>query len=186
MLYLIRHPRPDVAEGLCYGQMDVPVSKSELNDAVTTLTPLLAELSTCQVFSSPLQRCRSLADALAKQHHWPEPIVDDRLKEIHFGEWEGGPWNDIPRHQIDAWAADVEGYTPPGGEAVLELKARVQSWLVDIASFPHPLVVITHAGVIRGLTGCVRQLPVSEWSVLTIDYASLTVLPVEGKIIAHV
>ena len=29
-LYLVRHPQPDVAPGLCYGASDVPVTETEL------------------------------------------------------------------------------------------------------------------------------------------------------------
>ena len=32
--------------------------------------------------------------------------VDSRLAEMHFGQWEGVAWNDIPRHELDAWAAN--------------------------------------------------------------------------------
>lgn len=176
MLYLIRHPRPAIASGICYGQMDVPVSTSELNLAVSTLTPSLAELRPCRIFSSPLQRCLKLAEALSEHHQWIEPIVDHRLKEIHFGGWEGQCWDHIPRAEIDAWAADVEGYTPPGGESVRALKARVQNWLVDVANVPDPVVVITHAGVIRALLGLVNQQPLSTWGYAPVEYGELFTL----------
>ncbi|MDT8872801.1 histidine phosphatase family protein [Komagataeibacter rhaeticus] len=40
--------------------------------------------------------------------------VDSRLREISFGEWEGRPWNRISRTALDAWAADVSGFTSGG------------------------------------------------------------------------
>jgi alpha-ribazole phosphatase len=83
------------------------------------------------------------------------------LSEIDFGAWEGRRWDDIERGEIDAWAADVFGFTPPGGESVAALQARVLDFA---ASLGNDAAIVTHAGVMRVLVGHWRQLPASEWS----------------------
>ena len=100
---------------------------------------------------------------------------DPRLAEIDFGAWEGRPWDAIPRaDQIDAWAADVGGYAPPGGESprpVAGARARIPSTALP----DRDTVVVTHAGVIRSLLAADQGLPPERWCDLACAYASLTV-----------
>lgn len=183
MLYLIRHPRPDVPEGLCYGQMDVPVAEVELAMVAAELASTLQGLGVTQLWSSPLQRCRLLAERLSGSLKIPVQ-GDRRLQEIHFGAWEGQRWGDLPRAALDAWAADLLGFTPAGGESVRQLQARVQAWLGTLPA-NQTIVVVTHAGVIRVLSGLLDDLPVASWSVLPVPYGSLTRLGRKGRIPAH-
>ena len=98
ILHLIRHPRPLVAAGICYGRLDL-----EAENATALAASLRAELPTdLPVWRSPLSRCRALAEALH-----PQPLIDARLAEMDFGAWEGRSWDTIPRAELDAWAADV-------------------------------------------------------------------------------
>ena len=155
ILHLIRHPKPQVEPGICYGRLDIPaqIAAAELAHLRTLLPPGLP------LWSSPLQRCRSLAEQLHAQ-----PRFDGRLAEIDFGAWEGRAWDDLPRPEIDAWAADVAGYAPPGGESPRQLQARVWAWLGEMVAAE--AVVVTHAGVIRALRG--------DWLAASVAYASLT------------
>ena len=100
ILHLVRHPKPAIAPGICYGQLDISAE-----NVAAVATCLRDELPPgLPVWSSPLQRCRELASLLH-----PMPKIDDRLAEMNFGDWEGRPWDSIPRAEIDAWAADVAG-----------------------------------------------------------------------------
>ena len=60
-LYLVRHPKPSVAAGLCYGISDLPVAQDPATCAAR-LRPLLPD--SARMISSPLQRARLLAFAL--------------------------------------------------------------------------------------------------------------------------
>ena len=153
-IYLIRHTPVGVEPGLCYGRTDVPLA----NDAETALAAssagiqtLLAEANTtleaALVVSSPSERCMRLATAL---HRTPQ--TDDGLLEFDFGRWEGRLWNDVPRDELDRWAADIVNARPPGGENLVEVQARA---MAAVRSRMHDanrhLVVVTHGGVIRTL-----------------------------------
>lgn len=139
-LYLVRHPRPLIAAGVCYGQLDV-----EAENPWPVAERLRKELPPgLPVWSSPLQRCRCLAEALH-----PAPVLDPRLMELNFGDWEGRPWDSVPRAELDAWAADIDGYAPPGGESPRDLQRRVLACLEEFPTGAH--LLITHAGVIRTL-----------------------------------
>lgn len=166
-LRLIRHPKPLIEPGICYGRHDCPAE-----DAALAAITLLAELPPgLPLWSSPLIRCRALAERLH-----PKPIIDNRLAEMHFGDWEGRCWDDIPRAELDAWAADVAGYAPPGGESPRELQRRVLDF---VASLDVPeAVVVTHAGVIRTLLAYWQGLPPERWTELNFAYGSCTVVDV--------
>jgi len=160
-LYLVRHPKPQVAADVCYGSTDLAVAEQELAHALTCLLPDLPRAA--PVFSSPLQRCAGLADCIAVAHGAVAMTRDARLAEMHFGAWELRPWSDIPRAEIDAWADDLTGYRPGGGENVLQMAQRVRAFHEDLMRLPpESAIVVCHAGTIRLLLACQRALPLAE------------------------
>ena len=167
-VFLIRHPRPIVGPGICYGRLDVDCHPASA--VADNLRPLLP--SGTPVFSSPLRRARQLAEALS-----PKFVVDDRLSEIDFGEWEGRRWDDIDRKQLDAWASDILGFTPPGGESVAALQRRALDFAASLEQLD--VAIVTHAGVMRALVGHWRRLPVAEWSQLAFEFGGLVRLEIE-------
>jgi alpha-ribazole phosphatase len=167
-VFLIRHPRPLVGAGICYGQLDV-----EAEDPQPTADRLRALLPAgTPVVASPLRRSRRLAEALHAQ-----PLFDRRLMEIDFGEWEGRGWDQIERALLDAWAADVLHFSPPGGESAAMLQARVVNCITELRATS--VALVTHAGAIRAALGHWLRLPVGEWSQLALDFGSITLVDVE-------
>lgn len=166
-LHLIRHPKPVIAPGVCYGRHDCAA-----DGVAETVLALRAVLPAgLPLWSSPLMRCRALAEQLHAR-----PVIDDRLAEMHFGAWEGRHWDDIPRAELDAWAADVAGYAPPGGESPRDLQRRALDF---VASLTVPeAVIVTHAGVIRTLLAHWQGLPPERWTELNFAYGSCTVVEV--------
>lgn len=167
ILHLIRHPRPRIAPGICYGRLDLAAEDIDLV-ALDLLARLPAGLP---VWSSPLQRCRALAEELHAQ-----PSIDARLAEMNFGAWEGRAWDDIPRAEIDAWAADVAHYAPPGGESPIMLQQRALDFVAGL-DVPEA-VIVTHAGVIRVLLAHWQDLPPERWTELVFPYGSLTTVEI--------
>lgn len=164
-LYLIRHTAPAVAPGVCYGQLDAGVASSfeqEAEQVLSWLPPV--EL----VITSPLARARRLAEYLAQARN-TELRADARLMEIHFGAWEGKEWNSIERKEIDAWAADLMGYAPPGGESAQQMAQRVRALLHDIGELPQQYIALsTHGGVIRTVLAQMAGMPLQkilQWEV---------------------
>ncbi len=164
-LYLVRHTTPAVAPGICYGQLDVDVADSfaaEADHVLNTLPP--PQL----ILSSPLLRTRRLAEHLALAHSC-ELRSDARLKEKHFGVWEGKAWEHIAREEIDAWANDFMGYAAAGGESAQQLLLRMQTLLDDLAQLPQQHVaLVTHAGSIRAmlaLLGNIALEEIADWEI---------------------
>ena len=151
-LYLVRHLQPNVAPGICYGRSDLAVD-AQLHAA--SLPGLRRQLpADVPLFSSPLLRCASLANALS-----PKVRFDARLAELDFGAWEMRPWDAISRAEVDAWAADVALYRPGGGESVFDMAQRICGFYDDLLREDVPVaVVVCHAGAIRLLAARARGL----------------------------
>lgn len=175
-LWLVRHPQPDVPAGLCYGATDVPIVEShlaELLDALPARLPRHAAL-----YSSPLSRCLRLAQGL-QTRGFDTPTTDPRLREMDFGHWEGRPWADLPREQVDAWRADIAHHVPPGGESLATLAARGMSF---VNALPHDreAILVTHVGVILALLRTLRGLPLAPVGKRQVAYGETLVLQHEG------
>ena len=142
---LVRHTRPAVPEGVCYGitELDLPPTFDDEAAAVVAALPRADRL-----VSSPLERCRRLAERIGVARGLV-PVFDERLRELDFGAWEGVPWKSIPRTELDAWAADFLHARPHGGESVQMLRERVAAAIADYRRNGTSHVVVTHAGVIK-------------------------------------
>lgn len=164
-VFLIRHPQPVIAPGICYGQLDV-----DCVDPETLASQLLPRLpAAAPLISSPLRRCRRLAACLH-----PAPAYDARLMELDFGRWEGQAWHDVPRALLDLWAADVLHAAPHGGESAHSLQCRALAVIAQLQQAGHPAaILVTHAGVMRALSGAALNLAASEWTQLRFAYGEL-------------
>lgn len=173
-LYLIRHTPPQIEPGICYGQLDVDITPQFAEQAAVVnnwLPPV--EL----VINSPLQRTRKLAEYLVQLRNCTV-LHDARLMEMHFGEWEGCAWSEIARSEINAWSADVAGYTPPGGESAQKLMQRVKHFLQDLASLPQQhIALVAHGGSLRAVLAHLAEIPVSKTLNWQIEYGAVIVAP---------
>jgi len=152
-LYVVRHPQPEVASGVCYGSTDLAVSHREHAAVLAALMSVLPQ--DAPIYSSPLRRCAELAASLAEAFGADSVRHDARLAEMHFGEWEMRAWNDIPRTDVDAWLGDLASYRPGGGETLSEMALRVRAFQDDLRQQGHKeVIVVCHAGTIRLLQAC--------------------------------
>ncbi|MDD0839074.1 histidine phosphatase family protein [Curvibacter sp. HBC61] len=155
-LWLVRHPRPLVAAGVCYGRLDVAADPQHLQQVRDQLAQELPPGA--HVHHSPRQRCAKLAQALCEvrpdlQSASP-PDGDPDLAEMDFGEWEGQTWDALGEAAVSAWTADFAHHAPGGGETVNQVLQRVgRAWRHTQArtGTGQSAVWITHAGVIRCL-----------------------------------
>lgn len=101
-----------------------------------------------QVYASPLKRAVESASLLQLN----APLLDPRLMEMHYGDWEGAIWTELEARYGDTLAERERlglEFRPDGGETPRELKLRLTSWLEDVRSSGRPTVAVTHKGVIR-------------------------------------
>lgn len=160
-LILVRHPAPLVAPGVCYGRTDLAVADAERARTGAALAAVLPAHT--PIYASPLQRCAALARDLHAALAGSTLTFDARLVEIDFGAWEMQPWDSIARAEIDAWAADVAGYHPGGGESVQQAALRVKAFYAALQRSGVPCaIVVCHAGSMRLLAACHLGLAPAE------------------------
>ncbi|MDN3671033.1 alpha-ribazole phosphatase [Echinicola jeungdonensis] len=158
-IYLIRHTSPKVAKGICYGQSDLPLTET-FHDEVECIKKELEGLEgEYKVYSSPLLRCHSLANALFSQ----VPILDRRLMELNFGDWEMQAWDDIPESQLKPWMEDFVHVPCPQGESYMDLYNRCLGFLKDLKSHGHDrAIIISHGGPIRAIHAYVNGIELKD------------------------
>lgn len=186
-IYLIRHTEVAVGRSVSYGQSDVELATNYVEQRDRILGQLPTDRP-AYLFSSPLTRCRLLAEDLARSAEVDVATVqfDDRLKEVHFGDWEMTPWADIPRATLDAWMADFVNVGPPNGENFQTVFDRVGAfWQEKISPLASqkggPVYVITHGGVIRALLCLFLDLSLQNAYRIHLDYGALTKLTTDGR-----
>ena len=148
---LLRHgPTEWNVLGRIQGHTDIPLSDAGLAKMRGLMPPpgFEPDSNKVRVFASPLTRTRQTAEALGLK----EPGFDARLKEQHWGHWEGLDAKGIlARDGADAYAnAGVKlDFRPPGGESTGELHSRVSEFFKDVVQRPGDAIVVTHLGVLR-------------------------------------
>jgi broad specificity phosphatase PhoE len=163
-LLLVRHPPvADEFRPRCYGQLDVPLSP-EGEAMIPQLVEQLAAYPVAHVLHSGLQRATAVAVALADRLRLT-PVLEPRLKERHFGAWEGVPWSEIFQTSGDAMLkmiSEPDTWTPAGGETTYAVRDRVLEWYAGLPA-GECLVAVAHGGVICSLRGALAGLPVADW-----------------------
>lgn len=168
-IILIRHTTPKIAKGICYGQSDIDVTDTFLEEITPILQKVSLDDSETVVYSSPLKRCKKLAEKLSNT-----VLFDDRLKELDFGDWELQNWNDINKEALDIWMNDFVKVATTNGESYLDLHARTTSFLLEIAKKEYKkVVIVTHAGVIRSMFSFINKTPLEKSFDLKLQYAQV-------------
>jgi alpha-ribazole phosphatase len=148
VIALVWHPPLAITHGICYGRNDLAIADPADIERIAAQLRHVGGI----VWSSPLQRCRLVADAIGPNQ------VDARLIEMDFGAWDGVAWDDIPRAALDLWAADPWTFAPPGGETGAALVARVTAFRTALPAGDH--VIVSHGGPLKVLTALLRGQPV--------------------------
>lgn len=156
-LILVRHGEtPWNVEGRLQGQHDIPMNARGEQQAESVgrfLARHRPEAKEFDFVSSPLGRTRRTME-LMRGAMGLDPFayrLDERLKEITFGDWEGLTWPEVEKADPARAAqriADKWGFVPPQGESYAMLAERVTGF---VQSLTVPTVAVAHGGVARAL-----------------------------------
>jgi broad specificity phosphatase PhoE len=167
-LYFMRHGETSWnAEARLQGQQDIPLNdagRAQAAEAGRKLATVLPAPDGLPWQVSPLGRTRETAELARKAIGLPATRynLDDRLKELTFGDWEGKTWAElrsVDRNMVKARATDKWAYVPPRGESYAMLRDRIAGWLKSVNQ---DLVVVSHGGVARVLLVLLAGMPVNE------------------------
>lgn len=129
------------------------------------------------IISSPMARCRPFAEALA-EHSGLSVAVDERLREVGFGAWEGKTADEVraaDRDAIRRFYADPVSARPQGAEPLDRFRERVTAALADILEVhaDRHVLIVAHAGVMRAVVCWMLDVPLVRMYHLDIANAAL-------------
>lgn len=193
----LRHAKSGTPK-VYYGQGDVPLQDEGHEQEREVLDIIERKRETGKIFghiiSSPLSRCRNLAERIAEKTSTPLEIVD-QLIEIDIGDWEGKTFEEASNiyHEI---AQELLSMSPdlqfPNGESLEGFRQRAAEAWNDVSKrlehIEEDILVVCHAGIIRALISHIRNLSSEDFWKNDIYNCSATVFEFDGKntLITHV
>ena len=161
VIYYIRHGETGWnAEGRFQGSKDIPLNELGREQAVISgkiLGRVLAQdghVATALPFvSSPLGRARMTMELARGALNLPAGgySIDDRLREIGYGHWEGLTQPEMKLHDAATFASrrvDRWGVPAPGGESYASVASRMRDWFNSVTT---DTVTVAHGGTMRAL-----------------------------------
>jgi broad specificity phosphatase PhoE len=167
LFYFLRHGATTWnVEGRICGSTDVPLSELGRRQA-ELLARRLQPVPVEALYTSPLRRALDTA-LLIGGLVARSPLVDARLAELNYGEWEGTTFAEIERAApglYHAWEENPADLAPPGGETGVHLVERAAPFLAEVAR-RHAcgnVVVVCHKTVCRLLACHIMGAPLAEY-----------------------
>ncbi|WP_330230187.1 MSMEG_4193 family putative phosphomutase [Nocardia sp. NBC_00508] len=143
----------------------------------------LAGLPIERIVHSPLLRCQRTVAPLAEKFGL-EPVFDDRLIEVDYGEWTGRPiadllaeplWKVVQRH--------ASGAVFPGGEGLAQVQSRAVAAIRDhdrALAEQHGRdalwVACTHGDVIKAVLADALGIHLDGFQRIMVEPASISVI----------
>ena len=171
-IYVIRHGETDSnVLGLLQGQSDRPLNENGRKLAVLTGEGMRGIHFDC-CYTSSLKRAKETAEIVLRESGNEETplLMDDRLKEINMGDWEGKHFRttedgiDVQAmKQFFSNAFAFSGF--PNGESVSSLCERTQAFLTETAAVDQDMTVLvsTHGTALRAMLNRLYEDPSDFW-----------------------
>jgi probable phosphomutase (TIGR03848 family) len=142
----------------------------------------LAELPLAAIVTSPLERCKQTAAAIAQHHDGLRPATDRRLTECGYGDWTGRPLKALSKEPLwKAVQAHPSGVTFPGGESMRDMQARgvaaVRDWdrqIGDEHGDGAIWLASSHADVIKSIVADALGMHLDHFQRIVVDPASVS------------
>jgi len=164
LVYLIRHGETLWnKEKRLQGQLDSPLTHAGIKQA-TVLAGRLSSVRYNAVYSSDLERARHTAKIITLGSNPVAVTFDDRIRERHFGCFQGLTWEEITKKFPEEAAKELSGNPMnlvPGGESKQQLLSRARAFFEDIAlrHTNQTILVISHGGILNVWTRHVLNIP---------------------------
>lgn len=180
-LYITRHGETKWnTEKRMQGWSDSSLTENGVKNAIL-LGNRLKDIEFDAIHTSPSQRTIITANLIKGDRKIPL-ILDDQLKEINMGIWEGETLADLKDNypeQFDFFWNAPHQYKSINGEDFFEVKKRVSKALKMIQDkySSGNILLVTHSVVIKVLLAIFKELPIEKiWEPPFINDTSLTVV----------
>lgn len=130
-LILLRHTTSVDNQKKVFSSPDTPLSDRGLKQLELLVEK---EYPVKRVYTSPYKRSHALAEAISKRHDLPL-VVDERLREIDFGKFQGLHFEEIEKlypEEVSLWMEDPWSFGYPGGENFHHVRSRARRFFYDV------------------------------------------------------
>jgi broad specificity phosphatase PhoE len=184
-LLLIRHAETEHnRDGRVQGQADIPLSELGVRQALALAEHLRHE-PIAAIYSSPLARALTTAEAVAEPHQLPITVEPD-LMEMNVGEMEGLSGAEMRSRFPEFLAEWVTERGPllemPGGESLLQVQERAWCVVERVRAAHHDetVAMVTHNFVLLSLITRAIEMPLHEFRRMRLSVSGLTRLRFRG------
>jgi broad specificity phosphatase PhoE len=190
VIYYIRHGETQWnADGRLQGVQDIPLNdlgRKQAAHAGSILAGLFErhghDKTQLPFVSSPLGRARATMELVRGVLRLPpqDYAIDDRLREIGYGEWEGSTLAEMQvaapelfaKRQVEKWTV-----APPGGETYVAVQQRMTEWY---GALNGDTVTVAHGGTARALMVSLGFETPQSAADLTIEQGAVYVFSDDG------
>lgn len=176
IVYLIRHAAHGHLGRVLSGRTEgVPLS-IEGQAQAAALAAALAPHHLAAIYSSPVLRARSTAEALAVGREI-DPVVAPALDEVDFGDWTGLAFDALaPDPAWQHWNRARGTARAPGGEAMAEVQARAGAFAARVARehAGEAVALVSHCDVIRAMLAGYLGLALDRTLCFDVDPVSVS------------
>ncbi len=176
---MVRHAAHDNVGGFLAGRMEGvslgPAGRSQ----AARLGERMRGAAIDAIHSSPRERCRETAEAIASACGLPPPRIAEELDEIDFGRWSGSTFAELDADPLwRRWNTVRSCCRTPGGESMLDVQQRALRYLEPLVAgnAGRRLAVVSHADVIKAIVMHVLGLAIDAWPRFDVSPASVTTI----------
>ena len=181
---LLRHGRSTSnTAGILAGRSEGVDLDDKGREQAAGLIDRIGDLSIRSIVSSPLLRCRRTVEPLAEALCL-EPLIDDRLAEVDYGEWTGRKIGELTNEPL--WRvvqAHPSAAVFPGGEGLAQVQARAVAAIREHdarLALEHGgdalWVACTHGDVIKAVIADAYGIHLDGFQRVTADPGSVSVV----------
>jgi broad specificity phosphatase PhoE len=150
------------------GTTDIPLTAAG-EERARALAGVLGAHPFRLVMTSPLQRARRTAELAG----FGDAVVDPRLVELNYGDYEGRTTAEIHEEQPD-WYLWRDG--SPGGESMDDAARRADEVIREVSAADGDVLLFGHGHFSRVLAARLLGLPASEGRLLMLGPAAVCVV----------
>lgn len=152
VLVFIRHGVTELNnKGVYFGQLNPSLSDDGVKQLEKT-KKILANIEYEIIYSSSLKRASETAQIVNIRRK--EIVLDERLKELNFGIFEGYSYDELLKNfplELAKSERDWKKYNYVTGESVEELQSRAVEFVEEIKTEKGVKVIVTHWGIINSI-----------------------------------
>lgn len=173
-IYIMRHGETHYnSKGLIQGSADIELTDYGLELAEKTRDGFASEkIKFDKIFTSPLKRAVKTAEIINEKQK-AELLLDDRIREMHFGDYEGQHLDTMADTDINMrYCFTIPSkYVPTGdGETFEQVYQRMQDFF-EKEIFPlegkcNCVLIVCHGALIRTVLTHFKQMELDEfWTI---------------------